>query len=146
MPKPVTGKTHVGERRELRPNGDIYVYERVTAYNEKTWKSYTVSQKLKGKIRSGMQEIVSTRPKKRKGEWRVTSAERRHTGLMDILEWGRQDLRHGDVLSSFSDGDAAKTLSIARYWIGTGGNTLPRIESWQIMLNLPYPDGISEDV
>ncbi len=33
MAKPITGKTHVGERREKRPNGDIYVYERITAYN-----------------------------------------------------------------------------------------------------------------
>jgi hypothetical protein len=49
MAKPITGKTHVGERREKRPNGDIYVYERVTAYDEKTRKTYTVSQKLKGK-------------------------------------------------------------------------------------------------
>ena len=68
MAKPITGKTHVGERREKRPNGDIYVYERITAYNEKTRKTYTVSQKLKGKIKSGTQEIVPTRPKKRKGE------------------------------------------------------------------------------
>ena len=30
MAKPITGKTHVGERREKRQNGDIYVYERVT--------------------------------------------------------------------------------------------------------------------
>ncbi|MFV0438892.1 MAG: transposase, partial [Desulfopila sp.] len=66
MAKPITGKTHIGERRERRPNGDIYVYERITAYNEKTRKTYTVSQKLKGKIRAGTQEIVLTRPKKRK--------------------------------------------------------------------------------
>jgi len=26
MSKPITGKNHVGERREKRPNGDIYVY------------------------------------------------------------------------------------------------------------------------
>ena len=38
MSKPVTGKTHVGERRERRPNGDIYLYERVTAYNEQARK------------------------------------------------------------------------------------------------------------
>jgi hypothetical protein len=31
MAKPITGKTHVGERREKRPNSDIYVYERSTA-------------------------------------------------------------------------------------------------------------------
>jgi len=147
MPKRITGKTHVGERRERRPNGDIYIYERITAYNEKTRKSYTVSQKLKGKIKSGMQEIVPTRPKKRKGEERVTGAERSHTGLTDILEWvGRTSDIDKDVLSSFSHGDAAKTLSIARYWIGTGGNTLPRLESWQIMHDLPYSAGISEDV
>lgn len=53
MVKPITGKTHVGERRENRPNGDIYVYERITAYNEKIRKTYTVSQKLKGKARQG---------------------------------------------------------------------------------------------
>ncbi len=53
MAKPITGKIHVGERREKRPNGDIYIYERITAYNEKTRKTYTVSQKIKGKIKSG---------------------------------------------------------------------------------------------
>ena len=77
----------------------------------------------------------------------MTGAERRHTGLTDILEWvGRTSGIDEDVLSSLSDGDAAKTLSIARYWIGTGGNTPPRLESWQIMYDLPYSDGISEDV
>lgn len=58
MAKPITGKTHVGERREKRPNGDIYVYERITAYNQKTRKTYTVSQKFKGKIKSGTQKYV----------------------------------------------------------------------------------------
>ncbi len=53
MPKQITGKSHVGERREKRPNGDVYVYERITAYNEKTRKTYTVSQTLKGKIKAG---------------------------------------------------------------------------------------------
>ena len=69
MPKPLTGKTHVGERREKRPNGDIYLYERVTGYNERTRKTYTVSQKLHGKIKSGTQETIHTRPKKCKGDY-----------------------------------------------------------------------------
>ena len=139
MPKRITGKTHVGERRERRPNGDIYIYERITAYNEKTKKTYTVSQKLKGKIKSGTREIIPTRPKKRKGEGSVVGAVRRHTGLTDILEWvGKSSGIDNDVLSSFSEGDAAKILSIARYWIGTNGNTLPRLESWQVMHSLPY--------
>ena len=147
MPKRITGKTHVGERRERRPNGDIYIYERITAYNEKTKKTYTVSQKLKGKIQSGKQEIMPTRPKKCKGEGSVVDAVRRHTGLTDILEWvGKSSGIDNDILSSFSEGDAAKILSIARYWIGTSGNTLPRLESWQVMHSLPYREAITEDV
>ncbi len=147
MSKPITGKTHVGERRERRPNGDIYVYERITAYNEKAKKTYTVSQKLKGKIKSGMQEMVSTRPKKRKGERGAINAVRQHTGLTDILEWvGKASGIDEDVLYSFSEGDAAKILSIARYWIGSGGNTLPRLESWQVMHPLPYSEAITEDM
>lgn len=147
MAKPITGKTHVGERREKRPNGDIYVYERVTAYNEKTRKTYTVSQKLKGKIKSGTHKIVPTRPKKQKSEGCLVDATRRHTGLTDILEWvGKVSGIDNDVCASFSKGDAAKILSIARYWIGSGGNTLPRLESWQVMHPLPYREAITEDV
>ena len=148
MPKRITGKTHVGQRCERRPNGDIYIYERITAYDGKTQKSYTVSQKLKGKIKSGTQEIIPTRPKKRKGERSVmAAAQRMHTGLTDILEWvGRTSGIDEDVRSSFSDGDAAKLLSIVRYWIGTGGNTLPRLESWQVMHPLPYREAITEGV
>jgi transposase len=147
MSKPVTGKTHVGERRERRPNGDVYLYERVTAYNEQARKTYTVSQKLKGKIKSGTQEVITTRPKKRKGEGVVACAVRRHSGLTDILEWvGTASGIDDDVRSSFSVGDAAKILSIARYWIGSDGNTLPRLEGWQVMHSLPYSEAITEDV
>ncbi len=147
MPKRITGKTHVGERRERRPNGDLYIYERITAYNEKTQKTYTVSQKLKGKIKAGTQEMAPTRPKKRKGEGGFISAVRRHTGLTDILAWiGKASGIDDDVLSSFSEGDGTKILSIARYWVGSGGNTLPRLESWQVMHSLPYREPITEDV
>jgi len=147
MAKEESGKTHTGERRERRPNGDIYVYERVTAYDKKTKKTYTVSQKLKGKIKGGTEDIVPTRPKKRKGEGSFVSASRQHTGLTDILEWvGSSSSIDADVLSSFAEGDAAKILSIVRYWIGTSGNTLPRLESWQVMHPLPYQETISEDV
>lgn len=148
MPKRITGKNHVGERREKRPNGDIYVYERITAYNPKTKKTYTVSQKLKGKIKARTKEMIPTRSKKLKGEGgNFVSATRRHTGLTDILEWvGKASNIDDDVRTSFSQGDAAKILSIARYWIGSSGNTLPRLESWQVMHPLPYSEAITEDV
>jgi transposase len=147
MPKQVTGKSHVGERREKRPNGDIYVYERITAYDENKRKTYTVSQRLKGKIKAGTQELVPTRPKKREDEGGVVDANRRHTGLTDILGWvGKASAIDEDVHTSFEQGDAEKMLSIARYWIGSGGNTLPRMESWQVMHPLPYCEPISEDI
>ena len=115
MAKQITGKSHVGERRERRPNGDIYIYERITAYNEKSKKTYTVSQRLKGKIKAETREMVPTRPKKRKGEARMIDASRKHTGLTDILEWvGNSSDIDNDVFSSFSEGDAAKIISIAR--------------------------------
>ena len=147
MSKPITRKIHAGERREKRPNGDIYIYERITAYDEKTKKTYTVSQKLKGKIKSGTQEIIPTRPKKRKSEKTFLGAARQHTGLTDILEWvGKTSGIDDDVHGSFNEGDARKILSIARYWIGSCGHTLPRLESWQVMHPLPYGEPITEDV
>lgn len=146
MAKPITGKIHVGERREKRPNGDIYIYDRVTSYDEKTRKTCTVSLKLKGKIKAGTDEIIPTRPKKSKQQSPV-NATRQHTGLTDILEWvGKSSGIDNDVRTSFSEGDAKKLLSIARFWVGSGGNTLPRLESWQVMHPLPYPETISEDV
>jgi len=89
MGRKLTGKTHIGERRETRPNGDIYVYERVTAYNEKTRKTYTVSQRLKGKIMVDAKTLIPTRPRKMKAAESysaIVSATRKHVGLMDILK------------------------------------------------------------
>ncbi len=85
--------------------------------------------------------------KKCKGEGGLVDATRQHTGLTDILGWvGKVSGIDNDVCASFSEGDAAKILSIARYWIGSGGNTLPRLESWQAMHPLPYREAITEDV
>lgn len=147
MAKPITGKTHIGERREKRPNGDIYVYERITAYDAEKRKTYTVSQKLKGKIKAGTDELVPTRPKRKKGEEKEIKATRTHTGLTDILKWvGKNSKIDRDLEASFSEGDAQKISSIAQYLLATNGNSLPRLESWQIMHPLPYTEGISEDV
>ena len=150
MGRKLTGKTHIGERRETRPNGDIYVYERVTAYNEKTRKTYTVSQRLKGKIMVDAKTLVPTRPRKMRAvesSSATVSAVRKHVGLMDILDWvGMESGIDHDVKASFDLGDAAKIISIARYWTGTDGSPLPRLESWQIMHELPYSEGISEDI
>ncbi len=140
-------KTNVGERREYRKNGDIYVYERITAYDKKTQKSVTISQKLKGKILAGTLELIPTRPKKKRAESTSIQATRKHTGLTDILEWiGRESGIDSNLLSSFGIAKGQKIASIARYWTATDGQSLPRIEGWQRMHDLPYASGISEDV
>ena len=55
-----------------------------------------------------------TRPRNRKGNGGVVAAVRQHTGLTDILEWvGKASGIDDNVRSSFSEGDAAKILSIA---------------------------------
>ena len=64
MGRELTGKKHVGEVRIRRKNGDIYVYERITAYDPATRKTFTEKKTLKGKILAGSEVMTPTRPKK----------------------------------------------------------------------------------
>lgn len=149
MGRPLTGKTHVGIRRETRSNGDVYVYERVTGYDPKTQKTKTLSTRLLGKILAGSTEMIPTRPKKKRSEVieAPVQAVRPHVGLQKILEWaGHESGIDADLQRSFEIGDALKLSSIARYWVATDGDTLPRMESWQVMNPLPYGHPITQDV
>lgn len=148
MSRPFSGKVHVGQSRITRKSGITYVYERTTQYDQQKRKTVTTSSKLLGKILPGSTEMVATRPEKAVGlVHKDGDTQRLHVGLTDILEWaGWVSKIDHDVRSCFTRGDADKILFIARYWLGTDGNTLPRLESWQITHELPYPYGISEDV
>ena len=149
MGRPLTGKTHVGIRRETRSNGDVYVYERVTGYDPKTQKTKTLSTRLLGKILAGSTAMIPTRPKKKRSEVieAPVQAVRTHVGLQKILEWaGHESGIDADLQRSFEIGDALKLSSIARYWVATDGDTLPRMESWQVMNPLPYGHPITQDV
>ncbi len=148
MDKKFLGKVHVGIRRERQKNGDIYIFENKTAYVSELRKTKSLGQKLIGKIKSGSSEIIPTRPKRKKGEPKeIVSANRSKTTLVDILEWiGKSSRIDHDIHNAFQTGDAEKITSIARYWVATDGNTLPRIESWQNMHPMPYAHSISEDV
>lgn len=140
-------KVHVGQRIQRQKNGDIYILERTTKYDPLTKKTRTLSQKLLGKIPAGQTEMVPTRPKRPDGE-KVTATARKHTGLTDILAHiGSASGIDEHVRKAFPDGGVAdKILSVARYWVGTGGQTLPRMALWQAMHELPYPYSISDDV
>ena len=149
MGRPLTGKKHVGIRRDTRPNGDVYVYERVTGYDAKTQKTKTISTRLLGKILAGTTEMIPTRPKKSRSEVVEPPVEavRTHVGLQTILEWaGKESGLDEDLKTCFEIGDAQKLSSIARYWVATDGDTLPRMETWQMMNPLPYEYPITQDV
>lgn len=147
MGRQFQNKIHVGQRRQKQKNGDVYILERMTRYDQATKRTVTVGQRLIGKIVAGTTEIVPTREKRPNG-FAKGSASRRHTGLTDILEHiGSDSGIDADVRAAFPDGGAAdKMLTIARYWLATGGQTLPRLATWQAMHPTPYAYTMSEDV
>ena len=152
MPRPYKGEIHIGKRTRTQKNGDTYVFERRTKYNRRTQKTETVGLKLIGKIKKGTTEMVPTRPKKPAGSKKAVAvrdakAARQRTGLTDILEWlGKGSGIDGDIRACFPEGDAQKLVSVARYWVATGGHTLPRMAAWQVLHPVPYPGIISDDV
>ena len=149
MGRELTGKKHVGEVRIRQKNGDIYVYERVTAYDPVRKKTFTEKKTLKGKILAGSDVLVPTRPKKTANVDKQTSvsAHRTRVGMTEILDWVSVESGIGAaVRACFPLGDAQKIETIAQYWIGTDGQTLPRLEKWQLMHKTPYEEGMSEDV
>ena len=69
------------------------------------------------------------------------------SGCKKILEWaGKESGIDEDLKTCFEIGDAQKLSSIARYWVATDGDTLPRMETWQMMNPLPYEYPITQDV
>ena len=121
----------------------------MTGYDPKTQKTKTLSTRLLGKILAGSTEMIPTRPKKKRSEVieAPVQAVRTHVGLQKILEWaGHESGIDADLQRSFEIGDALKLSSIARYWVATDGDTLPRMESWQVMNPLPYGHPITQDV
>ncbi len=145
MPRQYTGNTHTGIRRVRRPNGDVYVYERVTQYDRKTQKTRTLKNTLLGILDPQSGEIRPTR--KKSGKKSAVTAECRRTGMTDILSWAAgQTGIDSDLEKAFGEAAAQKIDTVARYLIATDGAPMPRIEAWQIAHPTPYGPGLSEDV
>ncbi|WP_027940440.1 IS1634 family transposase [Anaerobiospirillum succiniciproducens] len=146
-----TGKTHNGQVRVTQNNGDVYVYERVTAYNPDTMKTYTVKKTLIGKIPSGQNEMIPTRPKKKslkgsKDVEPIVQASRTRTGATEILKWAGIESGITEHLHScFPEGDAQKIETLAQYFVATDRQAISHLEKWQFEHETPYRDGMSED-
>jgi len=77
----------------------------------------------------------------------VVEASRQKTGMMDILEHiGRVSGIDEAIMNTCDTGTAQKIISLARYLLGTNGQSFPGIMLWQYSHPLPYREGISEDI
>ena len=113
--------------------------------------AFRISNKLVAKIPKGSDKEVPTRPKRKPGEKAALETEftatREHTGLCKILEHvGETSGIDQAIKASTDEPTALKLMSLARFLVATGGDSLPHIETWQLTHPIPYADGISEDV
>ncbi|MDY2798927.1 MAG: hypothetical protein SOV16_07175 [Anaerobiospirillum succiniciproducens] len=147
-----TGKTHNGQVRVTQKNGDVYVYERVTAYNPDTMKTYTVKKTLIGKIPFGQNEMIPTRPKKKSLSTSpdvepIVQASSMREGATEILKWAGVESGITEHLHScFPEGDAQKIETLAQYFVATDRQAISHLEKWQFEHETPYRDGMSEDI
>ena len=121
------------EKFAFQKNGDIYVYEQITAYDPVTKKTVAQQKTLKGKILAGTDVLVPTRPKRtsirNKSSNKPTSRTR--LGLSDLLNWISVESDISAALNAcFPLGEAAKIETIARYWFTTDRQALSRLENW----------------
>ena len=129
----------------------MYVYERVTAYNPDTMKTYTVKKTLIGKIPFGQNEMIPTRPKKKSLSTSpdvepIVQASNIREGATDILKWAGIESGITEHLHScFPEGDAQKIETLAQYFVATDRQAISHLEKWQFEHETPYRDGMSED-
>lgn len=145
MPRKASGMPKAKQVERRQKNGDIYVYEVTTLYNpEKKYNEHVSSRLLGKKAADGT--IVPTRSRKNP-KTVDTTAVRKTVGATDIIEWvGRESGIDDDLLSSTDQGTAQKILSIARFWMANPDRPVRHIEEWQISHEVPYKDGLSEDI
>jgi transposase len=137
-------------------NGDIYVLERKIIYDPVTKNNKVLSTKLMSKIPKGTETPVPTRPKRPKsqmnGNFMLADpdrliASRKRIGMMDIIgHIGRVSGIDDSIYANTDMGTAQKIISLARYLLGTNGQSLPGILTWQYNHPLPYAEGITEDI
>jgi len=152
MPAKPSGQIKTSTIRQAQKNGDIYILERQTLYDPVKKYNRVISTKLVSKIPKGTEIPVPTRPKCKKKEDspdnpQIVSAHRDHVGMMDIIgHIGAVSGIDDAIYASTDVGTAQKIISLARYLLATGGQSLPGIQTWQYNHPLPYEDGITEDI
>jgi transposase len=121
-------------------------------YDEKRKFNRVLSTRLVAKIPKGESNPVPTRPKRAnpgvvEAKVGILTASRMRVGMMDIIgHIGKASGIDAAIYASTDLGTAQKIISLARYLLATGGQTLPGILTWQFSHPLPYEHGLSEGV
>jgi len=133
-------------------NGDTYIIERIIVYDERKKYNRVLSSRLVAKIPKDEFNPVPTRPKRGKPpvmdtKVGILNASRMHVGMMDIIAHiGDVSGIDSAIYAATDRGTAQKIISLARYLLATGGQTLPGILTWQFSHPLPYEHGLSEGI
>jgi transposase len=152
MPAKPSGEVKTRIVRNTQKNGDIYVLQRQTVYDQDKKRNRVLSTKLLSKIPKGSEIPVATRPKravfgKEPENLEKMAASRDHVGMMEIIDHiGAESGIDGGIYGNTDLGTAQKIISIARYLLASNGQSLPGILTWQFNHPLPYEDGITEDI
>lgn len=131
--------------------GVRYLVERKTQYDpQRRYNRVLSSRSLGQKIPQGAVDPVRCRPKAKPGELKsapLIDAKRRRTGAAEIVDWACRESGLADAVKKAypAGGIAEKLLSIAHFLVMTG-ETVNNIESWQYEHDLPYQEGMSEDM
>ena len=122
--------------KETQKNGDIYVYEVTTRYDSVKKYNVITSKHLIGKIQKGTDEIVPTRPKRKKNI-EENGIYKLRTGMIDIIAHVSEKSHvHAEVMKAVENdaGLGEKMLTLAWYSFATDGNTWPNIRNWCISI------------
>lgn len=152
MPRIASKDPRVITVRVPQKNGDTYIIERKIVYDEKKKYNRVLSSRLIAKIRKDEFTPVPTRPKRGKSavleaKVGILTASRMRVGMMDIISHiGAASGIDSAIYGATDLGTGQKIISLARYLLATGGQTLPGILTWQFSHPLPYEHGLSEGI
>lgn len=152
MPRIASKDPRVITVKVPQKNGDTYIIERKIVYDEKKKYNRVLSSRLIAKIRKDEFNPVPTRPKRGKSavleaKVGILTASRMRVGMMDIISHiGAVSGIDSAIYDATDLGTAQKIISLARYLLATGGQTLPGILTWQFSHPLPYEHGLSEGI
>ena len=152
MARPIKGDIRVETTKVRKSDKLTYVYERTVKYNPKLRRNEILSSKLIGKITPDSNgEVIPTKFRAKPKTKESQEISRHHMGMMSLLEWVGTATGIDDDLKQVMPEEvygplADRISAIARFWIATGGDSLPDMYAWQVKHGISPEKMISEDI